>query len=168
MTQAIHMLDLLRWIGGKPVRVVAVAGSLRHDIEVEDTLVMAIEFGSGVIAAIEASTALRPGYPMRLEVHTTAGTLMLEENELVRLDVPGASVLFPSVGRKTAFERSPSPTELKLEPHRRQIEDFVQAVRDDRDPAVTGEDARETLRLVLAAYASVREGREIPLAEGGW
>jgi predicted dehydrogenase len=69
------------------------------------------------------------------------------------------------VGRKTAFERSPSPTELKLEPHRRQIEDFVWAVREDRDLAVTGEDARETLRLALAAYASAREGRAI-LMEG--
>ncbi len=164
MTQAIHMLDLLRWIGGKPVRVVAMCESLRHDIEVEDTLVMAIEFRSGVIAALEASTALRPGYPMRLEVHTTTGTVVLEENELVRLDVQEVSNLFPSVGRKTNFERSSSPTELKLEPHRRQIEDFIHAVFENRDPAVTGEDARETLGLVLAAYASAREGRAVFVA----
>ena len=166
MTQAIHMLDLLRWIGGKPVRVFAVAGNIRHDIEVEDTLVMTVEFRSEVIATLEASTAIRPGYPMRLEVHTTAGTLVLEENELVRLDIPEVPDIFPSVGRKTAFERSPSPSDLKIEPHRRQIEDFVRAVWEDRDPAVTGEDARETLRLVLAAYASAREGRAISI-EGG-
>lgn len=40
---------------------------------------------------------------------------------------------------------------------------FVQCVRDDRQPLVTGEDGRATLEIVLAAYASAGQGRKIEL-----
>jgi len=145
--------------------VVAVAGSLRHDIEVEDTLVMAIEFLSGVIAVLEGEHGLlvRLFHVSRSTYH--CGDVGARGERAGPPRYPGGLGPLPGVGRKTAFERSPSPTELKLEPHRRQIEDFVWAVREDRDLAVTGEDARETLRLALAAYASAREGRAI-LMEG--
>jgi len=51
---------------------------------------------------------------MRLEVHTTAGASVLEENEMVCLDLPAISGVFPNVGRKMAFERSPNPSGLKI------------------------------------------------------
>ena len=40
---------------------------------------------------------------------------------------------------------------------------FVECVRDDRPPLVTGEDGRATLEIVLAAYASAGQGRKIEL-----
>lgn len=46
---------------------------------------------------------------------------------------------------------------------RREIEEMAKAVREGRDPLVTGEDGRETVRLCLAAEESVRTGQVIRL-----
>jgi predicted dehydrogenase len=50
--------------------------------------------------------------------------------------------------------------------HRRQIEDFVDAVRTGRDPAVTGRDAVRSLEIVQAVYESSRTGAPVTLTRG--
>ena len=40
---------------------------------------------------------------------------------------------------------------------------FVECVRDDKTPLVSGEDGRATLEIILAAYASAGQGRKIEL-----
>ena len=47
--------------------------------------------------------------------------------------------------------------------HERQIEDFLQAVIDDRPPAVTGADGRAVVELFTAIYRSQRDGRPVRL-----
>jgi predicted dehydrogenase len=51
----------------------------------------------------------------------------------------------------------------KEEPLKRELEDFLGAVREKRAPLVTGEDAVETLRVTLAAMESHRNGKVVPL-----
>jgi UDP-N-acetyl-2-amino-2-deoxyglucuronate dehydrogenase len=48
-------------------------------------------------------------------------------------------------------------------PHKRQIEDFILAVREDRDPLVNGHEGRKPLEIVLAVYESARTGKTIKL-----
>jgi len=45
--------------------------------------------------------------------------------------------------------------------HRVQLQDMVDAIREDRDPALTGEDARVSLAIIMAIYDSSRQGREV-------
>ncbi|MDE0188308.1 MAG: gfo/Idh/MocA family oxidoreductase, partial [bacterium] len=45
--------------------------------------------------------------------------------------------------------------------HRIQLQDMVDAIREDRDPVLTGEDARVPLAIIMAIYDSSREGREV-------
>jgi len=40
---------------------------------------------------------------------------------------------------------------------------FVECVRDDKRPIVTGEDGRATLEIIMAAYASAGRGQKISL-----
>jgi predicted dehydrogenase len=47
--------------------------------------------------------------------------------------------------------------------HIAQIQDFLQAVRDDRAPAVTGAEARKSLGIILAVYESSRTGLPVTL-----
>jgi predicted dehydrogenase len=47
--------------------------------------------------------------------------------------------------------------------HRMQIEDFVAALREDRDPAVTGLDAVRSLEIVEAIYRSSRTGAAVEI-----
>jgi predicted dehydrogenase len=47
--------------------------------------------------------------------------------------------------------------------HRMQIEDFVSALRQDREPAVTGVDAVRSLEIVEAIYRSSRTGTAVEI-----
>jgi predicted dehydrogenase len=83
------------------------------------------------------------------DVWTVAG----EQDQLARWKEEDAA-LFRSVDPTTHF-------------HREQIRDFLGAVLEGREPAVTGADGRRTVELFSAIYRSSREGRPIrfPLAE---
>ena len=58
--QGIHHIDLLRYLGGSVTRVNASMRTLGVDVEVEDTVVATIEYGSGAVGVIECTTAARP------------------------------------------------------------------------------------------------------------
>ena len=51
----------------------------------------------------------------------------------------------------------------KEEPLRRELEDFLNAIREKRSPLVSGEDAVETLRVAIAANESHRTGKLVQL-----
>ena len=45
-------------------------------------------------------------------------------------------------------------------------QDFIEAMRDDRDPVATAEDGGRTLQAALATYSSGMLGRRVPLPLG--
>jgi predicted dehydrogenase len=47
--------------------------------------------------------------------------------------------------------------------HAAQLADLLEAVDTGREPAVSGQDARDTLEIVLAVYESSRIGRPVRL-----
>ena len=54
--------------------------------------------------------------------------------------------------------------------HRLQVQDFLQAILEDRDPMITGVEGRKTVELFTAIYRSRRDGKPVqfPLdAEAG-
>ena len=168
INQAIHAVDLIRWLSGKVESIAAFTDHIFHKIEVEDIAEVILKFNSGALGSIEASTATYPGYPMRLEIHTELGTLKVVENELVAADLTRPELvtsLFPRMGRKTSFSGSSNPLAINIMPHKRQIKDFIDAILNDRAPLVDGIEARKSLEIVINAYRSARERRIINLHE---
>ena len=45
--------------------------------------------------------------------------------------------------------------------HQSQIQDVVNAILEGRKPAITGEDARKPLAVILAVYESARTGKPV-------
>jgi predicted dehydrogenase len=133
MNQGIHTVDLLLWLLGPVVRVSGRTATRLHRIEVEDTAVALLEFENGALGTIEATTAAYPGFPRRLEITGTKGSAVHE-------DPPRPAV----VGDAT--------------PHRRVLEDFIDAVRHGRRPACDGREGRRSVALVEAIYRSARSG----------
>ena len=43
--------------------------------------------------------------------------------------------------------------------HQAQLEDFIAAIKEKRDALVTGEEGTKALAIVLAIYASSRQGK---------
>src|SRR5438046_1662188 len=77
MNQAIHTVDLLLWLFGPVARVYARTATLVHQIEVEDTAVATLEFASGALGSIEATTSVYPGFSRRVEVTGSEGTIVI-------------------------------------------------------------------------------------------
>jgi predicted dehydrogenase len=86
MNQGVHTVDLLLWLLGDIARVQARTATMLHAIETEDTAVAVLEFAIGAIGTLQATTAAYPGYPRRLEITGSLGTVVLEHDRIVAAD----------------------------------------------------------------------------------
>jgi len=84
MNQGVHYVDLLHWCMGPVTEVTAVCTTQAHQIEAEDTALAIVRFGSGAVGTILSSTAACPGFPQRLEITGTAGTVIIEDGQILR------------------------------------------------------------------------------------
>jgi predicted dehydrogenase len=179
MNQAIHMIDLLRWIGGSVDRVAANVATVGHRMEAEDTATVSLRFASGALGAILATTCAAREQPTELRVHGSAGRVRLIGEEAVEWDVPGVpvprSATEPAeVGNPKAAGPAPRGAGVARAAtwgtnaigYVRQYTDFIGAIRDRRDPEVTAEDGAAAVEIVVAAYEASRTGRAVTLSGG--
>jgi predicted dehydrogenase len=164
ISQAIHQVDLLRWIAG-PIQDVFGMWQIgaRHNIAVEDVLVAVLRYANGATGVIQASTALSPGYPERLELHGTRGSAIVSGDQLVAWDVEGDGGEPPPLGGSRASGAS-DPMAISLTPFERQFRDFAGAIEAGRRPLVSGEDGYEALAIVDAIYRSCRSGERVRIS----
>ena len=158
INQAIHTVDVLLHVWGPIVSVDARAGTQLHEIEVEDTVVATLRFENGALGVFEASTAVFPGYARRVELTGSNGTLTLEHDHLVGVDLKDPDPRFPppeAAARDGAVNAS-SPTVSDATPHRRILEDFLHAIRTSGTPACDGPEGRRSVVVIDAIYASAR------------
>ncbi len=160
MNQGIHTVDLVQWLVGKVVAVEARTATLLHDIETEDTAVALFEFENGALGAFEATTAAYPGFPRRVVISGAAGTAVLENDRLLSLHRLGESadlLCDESDGESNPTQSSPVIAEISG--HRRILEDFLRAIRENREPICSGKQGRESVAIVEALYESARTRR---------
>lgn len=169
MNQGIHIIDMLRWIMGPVESVFAYTGHLVRNIEVEDTAVATLKFTGGAFGVIEGTTSVTPGLDHRVEFHGETGTIRVEGERIVEWSVPGVELCIGEgsggVDIKAGTSAS-SPTVIDTEGHRLQIEDLADAIREDRAPIVTGEEARKAVEVVLSIYESAKTGMPVTLPLG--
>jgi UDP-N-acetyl-2-amino-2-deoxyglucuronate dehydrogenase len=155
MNQGIHLVDLLVWYMGDPVQVLASAGTLHRDIEVEDTLAAALHFANGAVATITATTTAAPGFPHRVEVYGTKGGIQVEGESTGRWELvePAQATVEPlETVTSTAAGAGGDPRGIAPTGHIAIFRDFVGALRENRAPLVDGTEGRRSLATVLAIY----------------
>jgi predicted dehydrogenase len=166
MNQAVHFIDLLQWFMGPAVEIVGRMATLRHGdyIDVEDTVVATVTFENGALASIVAATTFDPNFGFRVAVHglsgATASVWEMPEGQQGTNDVwtlPGEEEQRAAWAAEDG-DRPGFPLFHKL-----QIAEFLDAVVEGRDPAVTGEEARKSLEIILAIYHSSRTGQPVKL-----
>jgi UDP-N-acetyl-2-amino-2-deoxyglucuronate dehydrogenase len=158
LNQGIHYVDLLRWCMGPPAEVTAVCTTQAHQIEVEDTSLAIVTFASGAVGTITATTAAFPGFPQRLEITGTEGTVTVEDDQIVRSALRSAHA---SRSPDPALAAAADPAALDPASHAAQIADLLASVDEGREPAVSGQSGREALEIVRAVYESSRTGRPV-------
>ncbi|BCS32761.1 oxidoreductase [Luteitalea sp. TBR-22] len=165
INQAIHTVDLLLFLLGDVASVQARAATVLHDIRVEDTLVASLAFASGAIGTFQATTAAYPGYPRRVEITGTEGTLILEHDRIAGWDLKSGHV--DGTTLTSATKSASTAVVADASPHRRVVEDFVDALGAGRRPACDAREGRRSVALVEALYESARTGTSVSLQPEG-
>ena len=169
INQAVHTVDLLLWLFGPVRRVFGRTATRLHGIEAEDTAVAALEFASGALGTLEAATSAYPGYSRRMELTGSEGTLLLDGDELVAVDLRDArdggtgSPIDPQSRKVGPPVSASSPVVADASAHQRVFEDFIHAVATHSAPACDGREGRRSVELVEAIYESARTNRPVDL-----
>jgi predicted dehydrogenase len=163
MNQGVHTVDLLLWMFGPVRRVFARTIAGLHAIEVEDTAVAVLEFANGAIGTLEAATSAYPGYSRQIELTGSNGTLRLDGDDLVGVDLKDAhdDERPAAIGRVTASAASPVVSDPSA--HVRVLEDFMRAVANHTAPCCDGAGARQSVALIEAIYQSARTNLPVNL-----
>lgn len=148
LTQAIHTLDLFRsLLGVSQVEAAQVTTTAAHRMETEDYVSALVRLGNGAPGVVTATTAACPGGPERIEIIGAKGTAWLSGGSL--------RVAFHDGREERREVEGPTGSGANMmdfphDNHRALIADFLDAIQESRDPAVSGEDALATQMLIEA------------------
>ncbi len=155
-----HLMDLVRFLGGDVATVFARVATLAYSVEVEDLALAHLELKSGALASVENSWS-SVGFEEGFWVYGTAGTLECSFAGGQPRDLKH-------------FHRASRPSDWGARDcttykvgneggHPTQIAAFLESVKNKTTPICTGEDGRESVRLVLSAYQSSKEQKVVYL-----
>lgn len=173
VNQAPHPLDLLHWFMGPVDELFGYWDNLNHPyIEVEDTAVAVLRFKNGGLGSIVVSNSQKPGIYGKVHIHGSNGASVGVQTEggsmfiagMTSIQEPPINDMWTIAGEKDMLERwqaedravferiDPTVHYITLQDH-----DFVRAILENREPAVTGYDGRRTVEIFTAIYRSQRD-----------
>ncbi|MCO6415442.1 Gfo/Idh/MocA family oxidoreductase [Siccirubricoccus sp. KC 17139] len=156
LTQAIHTLDLLLHLAGPVARAFAFARtSPLRAIDTEDIVAASLEFASGAIGTLDATTVARPGFPERIELAGTKGSALLVAERL-ELHREGARPEILDHG--SAGGGGADPMAFDHGPNRAMLAALLDAIEAGRPPPNAGASGLPVQRLITALLRSAAEG----------
>ena len=179
VNQSPHQLDILLWLMGPVAEVSGYWANLNHPtVEVDDTAVASIRFKNGGLGSIITSLSQKPGIYTKVHIHGSLGASVGVETDRGATFIAGVSEIAepPLTDLWTVLGEEKHLAEFQAQDrvsfasvnatvyyHMLQIRDFLQAIRENRSPLVTGEDGRAVVELFSAIYRSNQEKRAITL-----
>ena len=151
MQQACHDLDLYTWFFGKPEFVASMLDTFVHDIEVEDHGVALMRHRDGMIGSVVASTATKPGFPARMEVHSEKGSFVLSDDVIAHWSIDGIDKPTDS-SYINEHDGATSAAVTDTRAHQAILLDFERAVQTGGTPIASPESARLATELILMIY----------------
>ena len=161
MNQGVHGIDLIQWIVGDVESVFARSAALVRNIEVEDTAVAVVKYVNGAYGVIQGTTSVWPGQETRFEIHGEKGSIVFSDSGIKQWEFMDGTESMPDVAGTASA--SSDAANISADGHYILIDDMIQAIKEDRDPMVSGEDASKAVKLILAIYESARTGQEVRL-----
>lgn len=159
ISQAIHTLDLALSLTGPVASVQAMTATSRfHTMEAEDFATAGLRFANGAIGSLVASSASFPGGAETITLHFDKASLRLGSGVLTVNWRTGQTETF---GASATTGGGADPMAFTHEWHQGIIEDFADAITEDRDPIVTGRQALASHALIDAITASSKAGATV-------
>jgi myo-inositol 2-dehydrogenase/D-chiro-inositol 1-dehydrogenase len=155
----IHDLDAARWMVGEVDEVTAIGAALSGPAFAEtgdvDNAIVTLRFADGALGVIDNSRVAGYGYECSTEVVGSRATVRIAHHRRVNNEwlTPGS----------VATDWVADFAERYAQAYLLELEDFAAAVSEDRDCAVTGEDALSAFVLAQACERSFRESRPVRL-----
>jgi len=171
MDMGCHGIAWFRWmLAGNP-KVVSVyahmQGGLIHEkrTRAEVNSLCIVEFEGGAIGVAENSWSKHGGMDDRVEVYGDAGVVYAD------LFVGNSALTYSEKGYGYAMEKAGSTKgwtftifeEAFNQGYPQELKHFIECLREDKPPLVTGEDGRAVLEIMNAAYQSARAGQKVAL-----
>jgi UDP-N-acetyl-2-amino-2-deoxyglucuronate dehydrogenase len=160
INQGVHTVDLLLWLLGDVARLQARTATALHEIEAEDMAVAILEFANGALGTLQATTAAYPGYARRVEISGSEGTVILEHDRIVSVDLRTPPPDWRQDSERDQNRSASSAVVTDFRGHQAVIEDFLQAIESNSVPACDGVEGRRSIALIEAIYrAAAKSGR---------
>ncbi|MHB0876818.1 MAG: Gfo/Idh/MocA family oxidoreductase, partial [Anaerolineae bacterium] len=133
-----------------------------------------LRFKNGAIGTINTTTACWPGGGDTLTVYGTNGTIATAKQRdhleiwKFRDDADGSEEremmsLYGVAERGEGATVATDPRATGLHGHQPIFADMIEAIRQNRDPFITGRSARRPVAIVTAIYESCRTGKEVKI-----
>ncbi|HBR98297.1 MAG TPA: oxidoreductase [Gammaproteobacteria bacterium] len=161
--QASHHIDLLEWMMGDVVRVSAMTRQALADIEAEDTAAVLLEFKSGALGIIEATTAVRPkDLEGSISILGETGTVEIAGFAVNEMKTWNFTTPVPE-DADVLKKYSVNPPNVYGFGHQAYYEHVVRAIREGGPNLVDGLAGRKSLELINAIYEAVETGQAVDI-----
>jgi UDP-N-acetyl-2-amino-2-deoxyglucuronate dehydrogenase len=161
MTQLIHEIDLMQHIFGRATEVTATMETLREAIESEDTCAATVRFESGALVSCQGTmTAQRSSHGFdvigdRASAHSPWA--------LESMDTSWRDESLHAVLEAHPLAETPATKHAGNSAHTPYLADVIGAILEGRSLPIGPEDARASLEICTAIYASALSGRPVTL-----
>ncbi len=169
MDMGCHAIQFFRWMNANN-SVKSVYAQMNTSVHAsrtrgEDNAIIILEFDNGVVALAEESWTKRGGMDDRAEVHGSEGVAyadLLHGNSIPTYTTKGVGYAVEKAGSTVGWSFV-MYEEIWNYGFPQEFQHFVDCVRHDRQPLVTGADGKAVLEIIFAAYESAGSGRKIVL-----
>ncbi len=165
MNQSIHTIDQLIYLAGPIKRLSASTTCLIHEgIEVEDTAVAILEFENGARGVIQGATSCwsSTGHPAEVHLCGSEGSVFMTDESFRVWDfkTPAPADDFVKTNLMEGAEvgmGANDPSAINFDGHLRNFEDIVEAIENNRQPLVSGEEGLKAVQVIDAIYRSAKQ-----------
>jgi len=170
MDMGCHAIEFFRWIVGRTIKVKSVYADMgtyvhRDKTQGDDNTLFILKFENSVTALAEESWVKKGGMDDRAEIQGTKGVAyadLLHGNAILTYSESGYGYAVEKAGATQGWS-FPVYEEAWNYGFPQEMQHFVDCIRFDRNPSVTGEDGKAVLEVIFAAYASAASGQAIKL-----
>lgn len=169
MDMGCHAIGFFRWLlDRRPIRSVYAQMSTQvHGKKTlgDDNALIVLEFEGDVTALAEESWTKLGGMDDRAEVQGSAGVAyadLLQGNSIQTYSQQGYGYAVEKAGGSSGWSFAIYEEEWNYG-FPQELAHFVDCVQNDRQPQLTGEDGRDILEVVAAAYESAATGSKVRL-----
>ena len=160
--QASHHIDLLEWMLGEPVSVMAKTETYLVDIEADDTAAAIIKFKNGALGIVEATTATRPkDLEGSLSLLGEKGSVVIGGFSVNKMESWQFEDETAEESEKILSEFAEMPPNVYGFGHKRYLEHVIDCIENNKKALVDGLEGRKSIELINAMYESSETGKEV-------